>query len=79
MLTAVSVSSAKRTREDSAKKIAPSFVSPNALQPPLAVYTALEYAHDGHNADFKPFLWTAPANTIISKHQRGNHVLESTR
>jgi transposase len=32
---------------------------------------------DGHNADPKPFTWTAPADTIIAKHQRGNHVLES--
>jgi transposase len=32
---------------------------------------------DGHNADPKPFTWTAPADTIIAKHQRGKHVLES--
>jgi len=32
---------------------------------------------DVHNADPKPFRWTAPADTIISKHQRGKHLLES--
>ena len=31
---------------------------------------------DGHNADPKPFTWTAPADTIIAKHQRGRHLLE---
>ncbi len=32
---------------------------------------------DAHNADPKPFRWTAPADTIIEKHQRGKHLLES--
>ena len=32
---------------------------------------------DAHNADPKPFQWTAPADTIIAKHQRGKHLLES--
>jgi transposase len=32
---------------------------------------------DAHNADPKPFRWTAPADTIISKHQRGKRLLES--
>ena len=32
---------------------------------------------DAHNADPKPFRWTAPADTIIGKHQRGKHLLES--
>ena len=30
-----------------------------------------------HNADPKPFRWTAPADTIIGKHQRGKRLLES--
>jgi hypothetical protein len=32
---------------------------------------------DAHNADPKPFHWTAPADTIIAKHQRGKRLLES--
>ena len=32
---------------------------------------------DAHNVEPKPFVWTAPADTIIGKHQRGNHLLES--
>jgi hypothetical protein len=32
---------------------------------------------DAHNAAPKPFVWTAPADTIIAKHQRGKHLLES--
>ena len=32
---------------------------------------------DAHNADPKPFRWTACADTIISKHQRGKRMLES--
>jgi transposase len=32
---------------------------------------------DAHNADPKPFRWTAPADTIIGKHQRGKRLLES--
>ena len=32
---------------------------------------------DAHNADPKPFLWTAPADTIIGKHQRAKRPLES--
>jgi transposase len=32
---------------------------------------------DTHNADPKPFRWTASADTIISKHQRGKRLLES--
>ena len=32
---------------------------------------------DAHNADPKPFRWTASANTIIGKHQRGKHLPES--
>jgi transposase len=32
---------------------------------------------DAHNADPKPFRWTASADTIISKHQRGKSLLES--
>lgn len=32
---------------------------------------------DAHNADPKPFVWTAPADTIIAKVQRGNQKLES--
>jgi len=34
---------------------------------------------DTHNADLKPFRWTAPADTIIGKHQRGRRLLESLR
>ena len=30
-----------------------------------------------HNADPKPFRWTAPADTIIGKHQRRKRLLES--
>ena len=30
-----------------------------------------------HNADPRPFRWTAPADTIIAKHQRGTYLLES--
>ena len=29
-----------------------------------------------HNADPKPFRWTAPADTVIGKHQRGKLLLE---
>uniref|UniRef100_UPI003564C025 IS630 family transposase n=1 Tax=Falsiroseomonas sp. TaxID=2870721 RepID=UPI003564C025 len=32
---------------------------------------------DAHNADPKPCRWTAPADTIIGKHQRGKRLLES--
>ena len=32
---------------------------------------------DAHNADPKPFRWTAPAGTIIGKHQRGKRLLEA--
>jgi hypothetical protein len=32
---------------------------------------------DTHNADPKPFRWTAPTDTIIGKHQRGKRLLES--
>ena len=32
---------------------------------------------DAHNADPKPFRWTAPADTIIGKHQSGKRLLES--
>jgi transposase len=32
---------------------------------------------DAHNADPKPFRWTALADTIIGKHQRGKRLLES--
>jgi hypothetical protein len=32
---------------------------------------------DARNADPKPFRWTAPADTIIGKHQRGKRLLES--
>jgi len=32
---------------------------------------------DAHNANPKPFRWTAPADTIIGKHQRGKRLLES--
>ena len=32
---------------------------------------------DARNADLKPFRWTAPADTIIGKHQRGKRLLES--
>ena len=31
---------------------------------------------DAHNANPKPFQWTAPADTIIAKHQRGKRLLE---
>ena len=31
---------------------------------------------DAHNAHPKPFPWTAPADTIIAKHQRGKRLLE---
>lgn len=34
---------------------------------------------DAHNHGPKPFRWTAPADTIIAKHQRGKHLLESLR
>ena len=30
---------------------------------------------DAHNADPKPFVWTASADTIIAKHQRGKRLL----
>jgi hypothetical protein len=32
---------------------------------------------DAHSADPKPFRWTAPADSIIGKHQRGKRLLES--
>ena len=32
---------------------------------------------DAHNADPKPFQWTARADTIIAKHQRGKRLPES--
>lgn len=32
---------------------------------------------DAHNANPKPFRWTATADTIIAKHQRGKRLLES--
>lgn len=32
---------------------------------------------DAHNEDPKPFIWTAPADTIIAKVQRGRQMLES--
>jgi len=32
---------------------------------------------DAHNADPKPFRWTALADTIISNHQRGKGLLKS--
>ncbi len=32
---------------------------------------------DAHNANPKPFRWTAPADTIIARHQRGKRQLES--
>ena len=32
---------------------------------------------DAHNTDPKPFRWTAPADTIIAKHQRGKRPLQS--
>jgi transposase len=32
---------------------------------------------NAHNADPKPFRWTASADTIIGKHQRGKRLLES--
>ena len=32
---------------------------------------------EAHNADPKPFVWTAPADTIIAKVNRGKHLLES--
>ncbi len=41
------------------------------LSQAITVYLA------AHNADPKPFRWTAPADTIIAKHQRGTHLLES--
>ena len=34
---------------------------------------------DAHNADPKPFRWTALADTIIGKHQRGKRLLEALR
>ncbi len=38
-----------------------------------AIYDYLEH----HNADPKPFIWTAPANDILEKVARGRQVLES--
>ncbi len=32
---------------------------------------------NAHNADPKPFRWTAPADAIIGKHQRGKRLLKS--
>ena len=34
---------------------------------------------DAHNTDPKPFRWTALADTIIGKHQRGKRLLEALR
>ena len=43
----------------------------------LELHQAIRDYLDGHNADPKPFTWAAPADTIIAKHQRGKHMLES--
>jgi transposase len=39
-------------------------------------HTIRDYLN-AHNADPKPFRWTASADTIIGKHQRGKRMLES--
>jgi len=38
---------------------------------------AIRACLDAHNADPKPFRWSAPADTIIGKHQRGKPPLDS--
>jgi hypothetical protein len=42
----------------------------------LALHLILDN-HAAHNAAPKPFRWTAPADTIITKHQHGKRMLES--
>jgi hypothetical protein len=39
--------------------------------------TAIQEYLDNHNADPKPFVWTASATAILEKVARGRHVLES--
>ena len=38
--------------------------------------TAIEAYLDQHNADAKPFIWTAPAADILEKVARGRRALE---
>ncbi|GGG42381.1 hypothetical protein GCM10010964_32320 [Caldovatus sediminis] len=45
----------------------------SVIEPSQAIRAYL----DAHNADPKPFRWTAPADTILAKHQRGKRLLES--
>jgi len=54
-----------------------SVVRRNVCSSVIELNQAIRAYLDAHNADPKPFRWTAPADTIISKHQRGKRLLES--
>ncbi|MCZ8150697.1 MAG: LysR family transcriptional regulator [Roseomonas sp.] len=43
----------------------------------IVLNASIRASLDAHNADAKPFRWTAPADTIIGKHHRRKRLLES--
>jgi hypothetical protein len=43
----------------------------------IVLNASIRASLDAHNADAKPFRWTAPADTIIGKHHRRKRPLES--